>query len=170
MSPEELIVEHIKLRMSGGEFDSQLLPEIADVYKESIIEQTKNQQDPSGKGWKELSTKYAKYKNNKVNKTEADLRFKFYGSDEGAFEVFDYSIEDDNVKFGFADGEGYMTDYMQAHNEGTGNNLPQRRFIPDDNDAESNVQKINLEKVAKLTAEFLNASTDIEGGQIIINV
>jgi hypothetical protein len=170
MSPEELIIEHIKIRMSGGEFDSQLLPKIAEVYKESIIEQTKNQQDPSGKGWKELSTKYAKYKNNKVSKTEADLRFKFYGSDQGAFEVFDYSIEGDNVKFGFADGAGEMTDYMQAHNDGTGNNLPQRRFIPDDNDAESNVQKINLEEVARLTAEFLNASTDIEGGQIIINV
>jgi hypothetical protein len=42
MSPEEKIVQHIKLRMSGAEFDSELLPEIADVFKNSIIKQTQN--------------------------------------------------------------------------------------------------------------------------------
>lgn len=167
MSPEEKIVQHIKLRMSGNEFDSDLLPRIADVFKDSIIKQTKNQQDPSGEGWRSLSTKYAKYKKNKVGKTDADLRFKFYGSDVGAFNIFDYSIEDDNVMFGF---DNNITPYMQAHNDGEGNNLPQRRFIPDDTDIDSPVQKKNLEKVAKLTAEFLNTSTDVEGGEIIINI
>jgi hypothetical protein len=167
MSPEEKIVQHIKLRMSGVEFDSELLPEIADVFKNSIIKQTENQQDPSGQGWKSLSTKYAKYKKSEVDKTDADLRFKFYGADVGAFNIFDYSIEDDSVMFGFDED---ITPYMQAHNDGEGNNLPQRRFIPEETDIDSPVQKKNLEQVARLTAEFLNTSTDVEGGEIIIDI
>lgn len=178
MDFEQLLIDHIKERLTGDDFNRELLPEIAEIYKESIINQSSRQQDPSGKAWARLQDEpYKTLKSKELRNTKADLHYVSIGGQrkagarqDGAFEVMDYTIENGSVLFNFggADSDQIST-YMNAHNTGTGR-MPQRRWVPDREDGESPVQQENIRKVADLTEKFLGKEVTIQGAQIIVNV
>jgi hypothetical protein len=109
-----------------------VLDEISDYVKESILDSVGSQQSPvKGYAWPKLSTKYKKWKEGEGNPGVADLVFS--GDLLDALQV--KKTRDGKIRVII---EGSQAPKADGHNNHTGESaLPLRRFIPNEKDGDT---------------------------------